>query len=70
MIEGNRMPRVRVQLICMVVISCCLFASSLHSAEYDYIDISNPFLKKIGWFSDGQHLYTVLILLKRYRRVG
>ena len=47
MIEGNRMSGVRIQLICMVVISSCLFASSLHSAEYDYIDISNPFLKKI-----------------------
>ena len=45
----NRMwfRRIGVRFIYIACVVVCCFASSVYSADYDYIDISNPFLKKI-----------------------
>ena len=41
------MPIYRDRLICLVVVLSLLACPALGLAEYDYIDISNPFLQKI-----------------------
>ena len=34
-------------ILCIMLLVCLLASIPLHAAQYDYIDISNPFLKKI-----------------------
>ena len=37
----------RIKIICLISIAFFLIGSGLCRAEYDYIDITNPFLRKI-----------------------
>ncbi len=41
------MTRHRINIICLIAITFFLFGPALCRAEYEYIDISNPFLRKI-----------------------